>query len=253
MLQEQCEHLANIRYEKDYWKELELKGIIGEGPQPSYDDFCKDCNKNFELSQGHVDKKLRLIRRLIDGEQFAEILSVLEELQESVEEGEPPVVPREPQKDNEKVCLKSSVYGTYVASDSNANFLVQVPIKDTSESELSWFTILLQPDDKIALKTAIGKFLSANENGNLDQVDKIQSEKERFTLIVDDDLEIVKYAFKTAHSRYISANDKGKVVQAIQCTESEWFWKILPGTAVEDEPIPQKPEEEESVAPVEDE
>ena len=70
--------------------------------------------------------------------------------------------------------------------------------------------------------------------------------------IVDDDEDVAKYAFKTSLGRFVSANDKGKVVQAIQLNESEWFWKILPGTDLNDEPVPPKKEEEEVVEQVDE-
>mmetsp|Transcript_5195 Transcript_5195/g.19453 ORF Transcript_5195/g.19453 Transcript_5195/m.19453 type:complete len:356 (-) Transcript_5195:57-1124(-) len=253
MLQEQCDHLANLRYEKDYWKELELKGVIGEGEQPTFAEFCKDCDKNFELAQAHLDKKLRLVRRLIDGEQFGEIVQVLSLLQDNIDDEEPPVTPREPQKDNEEVCFKSCFYGTYVTVDSKGQNILHQDTKDESENGYSWTTILLQPDDKISLRTSTGKYFSANESGAIDQVDEITSEKEQFTMIVDDDDDVDKYAFKTSFGRYISANDKGKVVQAIQCNESEWFWKILDTMSKEDEPVPPKKEEEEVVVQAEEE
>jgi hypothetical protein len=78
-LEEQLKLLKNICYEKDYWKELELKGIIGD-EIIKMDTFQKDCDEHFRVTKERFEVLMRDIRRLIDKLNFPKIIEIFSDL-----------------------------------------------------------------------------------------------------------------------------------------------------------------------------
>lgn len=82
MLSEQVKNLKNLRYEKDYWKELELKGVIG-GEVIDLELYKQDTDEQMALAIERFDQIIKDIRGYIDKESFAEINVLLQGLLET--------------------------------------------------------------------------------------------------------------------------------------------------------------------------
>lgn len=79
MLDEQLKQLKIVRYEKDYWKELELKSIIGDEMIPS-DAYVKDVESQYEQAKKQFDAFLKEMRNMIDKETYRDLIMLLEDL-----------------------------------------------------------------------------------------------------------------------------------------------------------------------------
>lgn len=78
-LEEQLKILKNVSYEKDYWKELELKSIIGD-EIIKLEIFQKDCDENWRITRERFENMMRDFRRLIDKLNFVKIIEILNDL-----------------------------------------------------------------------------------------------------------------------------------------------------------------------------
>jgi hypothetical protein len=83
-LDEQIKTLKNLRYEKDYWKELELKMIIGEDTISS-EDFAKDVDENMQLSQEKISLLMKNLRGMVDRLEYDNVVTTLMDLCKIVE------------------------------------------------------------------------------------------------------------------------------------------------------------------------
>ncbi|KAG2374169.1 hypothetical protein C9374_011006 [Naegleria lovaniensis] len=77
MLSEEVKLLKVLKYEKDYWKELELKMVVGENEIVEIDVFNQDLESNFEKSKEEFDNFMKEIRKMIDRLAFTEITELL--------------------------------------------------------------------------------------------------------------------------------------------------------------------------------
>ncbi len=83
-LDEQIKTLKNLRYEKDYWKELELKMIIGEDTISS-EDFAKDVDENMQLTQEKISLLMKNLRGMVDRLEYDNVMTTLMDLSKIVE------------------------------------------------------------------------------------------------------------------------------------------------------------------------
>jgi hypothetical protein len=90
-LEEQLKLLKNICYEKDYWKELELKSIIGD-EVIKQETFQKDCDEHFRITKERFEVLMRDIRRLIDKLNFVKIIEILTDLGLPAQQGSLPLL-----------------------------------------------------------------------------------------------------------------------------------------------------------------
>ncbi|KAL0491169.1 cytidylate kinase [Acrasis kona] len=88
-LDEQLKILKNICYEKDYWKELELKSIIGEEIIKT-EVVQADCDEHFKNTKDNFESLMKDIRRLIDKLNFNKIIEILNDLQSTSNSTIPP-------------------------------------------------------------------------------------------------------------------------------------------------------------------
>ena len=79
ILEEQNKMLKNLRYEKDFWKELELKSVIGD-EIIALDEFCRDVDEQMKHARNEFNNATREIRNLIDRESFADIIVIMRHL-----------------------------------------------------------------------------------------------------------------------------------------------------------------------------
>ena len=77
MLSEEVKLLKVLKYEKDYWKELELKMVVGDTEIVDIDVFNQDLESNFEKSKEDFDNFMKEIRKMIDRLAFQEITELL--------------------------------------------------------------------------------------------------------------------------------------------------------------------------------
>ena len=78
LLDEQTKLLKNLRYEKDYWKELELKTIIGDEILNER-DFEKDVDEHMTLTQEKVAVLMKTIRNMVDKQEYNNVVRTLDE------------------------------------------------------------------------------------------------------------------------------------------------------------------------------
>jgi len=104
ILEEQAKMLKNLRYEKDFWKELELKSVIGDEIVP-LEQFCLDVDDQLKHARNQFNASLKELRTLIDKECFADIITIMRHLAQAPEEpvqqplvAESPCAEREPSK-----------------------------------------------------------------------------------------------------------------------------------------------------------
>lgn len=83
LLDEQMKLLKNLRYEKDYWKELELKMIIGDA-FPGEEEFVKDVEEHFLLTQERISLMMKNIRILVDKLEYNNVVRMLDDLSQIV-------------------------------------------------------------------------------------------------------------------------------------------------------------------------
>lgn len=83
LLDEQMKLLKNLRYEKDYWKELELKMIIGDA-FPGEEEFVKDVEEHFLLTQERISLMMKNIRIMVDKLEYNNVVRMLDDLSQIV-------------------------------------------------------------------------------------------------------------------------------------------------------------------------
>jgi len=77
MLSDELKLLTVLKYEKDYWKELELKMVVGDEPLIDLEDFQKDVDQRFTQAKEQFDNLMKEIRRMVDKLEFVEITNLL--------------------------------------------------------------------------------------------------------------------------------------------------------------------------------
>jgi hypothetical protein len=83
LMEKKLSELKTLRYQSDFWKELDLKSLIGDCifSVEEYTANIEDCVKSI---MDEFNDKIKRIRNMIDQEDFKQILIYLQEL--SVEE-----------------------------------------------------------------------------------------------------------------------------------------------------------------------
>ena len=77
MLSEEVKTLKVLKYEKDYWKELELKMVVGEEEIMDLEVYNQELEANFTKTKEEFDNFMREIRKMIDRLAFQEITDLL--------------------------------------------------------------------------------------------------------------------------------------------------------------------------------
>lgn len=78
-MEQKLSDLKTLRFQSDFWKELELKSLIGDCivPIDQYTENIEECIKSI---MDEFNDKIKRIRNMIDQEDFKQILIYLQEL-----------------------------------------------------------------------------------------------------------------------------------------------------------------------------
>lgn len=84
LLDEQTKLLKNLRYEKDYWKELELKMIIGDS-FPSEESFVQDVDEHYAITLERITLMMKNIRTMVDKLEYNNVVRMLDDLNQPID------------------------------------------------------------------------------------------------------------------------------------------------------------------------